>query len=559
MEVGHSSRFGKWRPLLLISITLVLVIGGLGLFVLPRLTMVKSWRSDQLARQAMAAMDSAEWTRAYQKSTAALQLGRQNPEALRAAARLNSAAGLPLALTFHRELLATGQASATDYLRYSDALLQAGLYSAFLKVMAETEPQLPGDPRVKLLLARYASATGDWPSASPLLREILSSPQASPADQALAARVLLSLPIPEGHRPAAEWLLENLTGNEADSSPLEAILATPQLPDDLRNRASAAIEKIPGRHFEGRIAIATTRLRAHPENKEQVFRELEQKVKTPEDQRALASFFVQAGENQRALDLLPLSLARTRKDFFLVWLDAAAGLGKWEEVLQTLKSPSIPLEPALRDLFRARCHEALGEKSAADTWYEQAARTPTEDNTILFYLAGYFNQQNRFPLAVTVLKRLTSDPLASRTAYQSLINLYRLRGDSEALRQILADMHQRWPQDAAVSNDLNYLNLLLKHDLASTLEKSSRLNSENPDLFPLKITYALALLRADRAEEGLQVFEGSDIQLGQLLPGQKVIFSALLQANGMTDAALSARSALDPTLLLSEERALITP
>ena len=118
-------------------------------------------------------------------------------------------------------------------------------------------------------------------------------------------------------------------------------------------------------------------------------------------------------------------------------------------------------------------------------------------------------------------------------------------------------MAKRWPKDPAVLNDRNYLLLLQDRNVAQALEKSRNLARENPGLFPLKMTYALALLRSGRAEEGLNVFQNSPVQLVQLLPHQKAIFAALLAANGKREAATSIVSALSPAGLLPEERQLL--
>jgi tetratricopeptide (TPR) repeat protein len=371
----------------------------------------------------------------------------------------------------------------------------------------------------------------------------------------VAAQILLSIPLPDGKELAARWILDQPAGES--SRLLDRVLATSGVPEDLRRRAARVIEKLPGRSFEGRVEVAASRLRSQPGEKEQVFEDLRREAKSPEDKRALASFLVRAGENQRAIDLLPLAAARTRKDCFLVWLDASAGLGRWDEVMNTLKAGQNPLEPALRDLYIARCYEALGQEKSADIYFERAARTPTEDRDLLFYLAGYFNQRGRLPLAEIVLRRLTSDHMASRSAYESLLNIYRTHGNSSGMLGVLDDMRQRWPKDPAVANDRNYLLLLLDRDISRTLERSRLLELENPDLFPLKMTRALAFLRARRPGEGLKIFENSQIQFGQLLPGQKAILSALLQANGMTDAAAAVRNGLEKAQLLPEERALL--
>ncbi len=546
------------RPrIILFSVIGLVLVGAVAfLFVLPRIPAVKAWRADQLARKAIEAMDSGDWAKAHAKTIAAYQLSPANPQAIRAAARLNAAAGMPQALGFYRSLLESQQAEPDDYIGYAEALLRSGSYPPFLTALAEAERQAPGDPRLQLLTARYAFVAGDSPSVSRILGGVLSSGAATPAQKALAAEILFATPLPESRLLAANWLLDHST-DQPDSRVFDSILASSDLPEDLRARAAAAVEKLPGRRFEGRIEVAASQLRADPSKKDQVFDELIREVSSPDDRRALGSFFVQARENKRAVDLISLSLARSRKDLFLVWLDATAGLGDWDAVLNALNTGESPLEPALRELYVGRSLEALGKEKPATLAFERAARSPTEDRDLLFYLAGYFNQRDRLPLAEIVLRRLTSDPLASRSAYEALLNLHRVRGDTPGMLKILDEMSLRWPKDPAVLNDTHYLTILLDRDIARTLESSRTLAENHPDLFPLKMTHALALLRSGRADAALKTFERSPVEFGQLLPNQKAVFAALLKANGMHEAAESVRSSVDAKTLLPEERALI--
>jgi len=550
------TRPGWLKIALWVVLALAVLAAAAFLFVLPRIPAVKAWRSADLAQGAIRAMDAGDWAEAHAKTISAYQLAPGGAAALRAAARLNSAAGMPQALTFYRSLLATGEATPDDELGYAEALLRAGAYPAFLEALEKVKAQWPGDPRVGILTARYAYVAGDWGSASRLLQDVINDPKATADQKALAAETLFSVPLAGSKAVAAEWLLAHRPEG-GDSRILDRIIASPDVPEDLRVRAAAAVNKLPGRRFDGLIEIAASRLREHPEAREEVFADLLRSASTTDDQRALASFFVRSGENERALKLLPLPLARTRKDLFLVWLDATAGLGRWSEVLNVLKTGGNPIDPALQELYIGRSHEALGEESSAVNAFDRAARSPTEDRDLLFYLAGYFNQRNRLPLAEIVLRRLTADPLASRSAYEALLNLYRVRGDTAGMLDILDEMNKRWPKDPAVSNDRNYLLLLSNRDIASTLERSRVLMEENPELFPLKITHALALLQSDRPSTALQMFEASNITFGQLLPGQKAVFAALLNSNNMKEAAESVRAGIDPAVLLPEERGLI--
>ena len=529
-----------------------------GLLILPRVPAFKKWRSDRLAQEAGKAMDSGEWASAQSKVIAAYQLEPGSAPALRAAARLNAAAGLPEALAFYRKLLASGGATGDDYISYADILLRFGSYQVFQQVLGEAEKRLPKDVRIQLLLARYALVAGDATEASRNLRAVMASFAPTQNQRVEASLLMLALPEAGDRRSGAEALCRIAERDPSGGRKLlAAVLGAPGTPDDVRERAAAILKKLPGNSFDGRAESALAMIRLHPERRKEALDELARDAKTPDERRVVASLFVRLGENERALDFAPLIAARSRRDLFLIWLDAKAGLGRWDDVLNVLRSGETPLEPALRDLYIARCYEAMGQEMQASSFFERAARTPTEDRELLFYLAGYFSQRGRIAMAEIVLGRLSRDAIASRSAFEALVNLYRSRGDTRKLTETFEDMAKRWPKDAAVLNDRNYLLLLQERDIAQALERSRNLSRENPDLFPLKMTYALALLRSGRADEGLKVFQNSPVQLAQLLPQQKAIFAALLAANGKRDAASSVAASLNPAALLPEERRLL--
>ena len=537
----------------------ILLAIGLGLLlILPRLPAFKNWRSDRLALEAEKAMDSGDWASAQNKVIAAYQLEPGLAPALRAAARLNAAAGLPEAIVFYRKLIASKGAVNEDYVNYADVLLRFGSYQLFQDIIGEASKRLPKDVRIQLLLSRYALVAGDGTAASRYLKEVLASLSLSQNQRAEAALLMISLPDAGDRRAGAESLCRIAMGDPKSARKLlAAVLGEKGTPDDVRERAAAMLKNLPGNSFEGRTESALSMIQVHPDRRKEILNDLTRDAKTPDERREVASLLVRLGENERALDFAPLIEARSRRDLFLIWLDAKSGLGQWDDVLNILRSGETPLEPALRDLYIARCYEALGQEGQAGAFFERAARTPTEDRELLFYLAGYFSQRDRIPMAVIVLDRLSRDAIASRSAFESLVNIYRSRGNTTKLAETLEAMAKRWPKDAAVLNDRNYLRLLQDRDIAQTLERCRVLASENPDLFPLKMTYALALLRANHAAEGLKVFQNSPVQLSQLLPQQKAIFAALLAANGKADAAASIVSTLNPEALLPAERKLL--
>jgi hypothetical protein len=76
----------------------------------------------------------------------------------------------------------------------------------------------------------------------------------------------------------------------------------------------------------------------------------------------------------------------------------------------------------------------------------------------------------------------------------------------------------------------------------------------------LRLTHALALVRAGRSEEALAVFDHVDVFVSELTPSEQVIIYAVLQqVSGQSFNAARLLAAIDRSRLTPEELALLTP
>jgi len=248
-----------------------------------------------------------------------------------------------------------------------------------------------------------------------------------------------------------------------------------------------------------------------------------------------------------------------RKDYFLVWLDAEAGQGNWDSIQTVLSTRNPPLEPALVSLFLGRAAQELGEPDFV-RYYEKALADAGRNLDLQLYLAAYFHRAGQPKVAERALRLLTLDPATAQPAYQSLLNQYREAGDTASVLATLREMAGRWPENAAVQNDLRYVELLMgERSLSGLLAESQAAFEREPGRFPFRMTYALALLKAGQAANALALFEDSAVQLRQLLPWQKAILAAILRAGGMADGAAAVAETIPAGSLSREEQRLISP
>lgn len=551
-----------WRSRAFWVAIILFVLAGLvvaGFLIVPRIPAFREWRADSLATEALADMANQDWEAAQQKVASAFQLAPQRLLPVRAAARLNAAASHPQTLMFFQRLARHPDATPEDKLGFAEAALQFGDYRQFEKLVDALAPSMANDPRFLSLTARYALVTGENEAALELFRQAAGSGSLDARTDLYLAT--LSVGSAEEATLAAEELLRLAEENpEMESRILATLVNVPGTPATARSEALRRLRGRTGMAMSERVRLAAETFRSDPAAGEEELQKLKESALLEDEKREVARLLVQLGRYDEAQQLLPLSIARASRESFLVWLDATSGLGAWQEVLNALSSNDVPLDRTLVRLYTARALEETGDAAGAEASYNAAVRTPTEDLAILFYLAGYLNQIGRLDLAETVLGRLRADPVTARSAYESLVSIYRTRRDTAKLAETLNGMKERWPKDVAVRNDAAYLSLLQGKSLASSLREAEQLVAENPDLFPPKITRALALYRLGDSAGALRIFQDSQIQLRQLLPFQRAVFAALLRAEGMDAAAEGvAASVARPDQLLPEERELLSP
>ncbi len=553
---GESGPRRWWqRPFLFESMIVagVLAVLALGVLVVPRIPAIRHWRADQLGRQALEALATQDWSVAQQKAAAAFQLAPGRSLPLRAVAQWSALAHDPRTLALYQQLTESPDADAEDFLGYAEAALSARNYRVFESAIDRAGKLLPDDPRVNVLLGRYALLAGDYSMAANFFQLAVIASKEAPERILELSALLLNSP-DESTRTRARENLEAIAAAHSDFKiqALGLIVRAQRLPPAVRISAARQLLAQPELPYVVRLGAVETLISLAPDERSRLLAEL----KNPKDEvekRELGAFLVRIGENQAALDLLPLAQARLRKDYFLVWLDAAAGLGHWDEVIAALRNEATPLEPALRDLYIGRYYQGVGQKATSDNFYEKAITGA--DNELLFYFAGYFQHINELPFAEKALRKLISDAGVARPAFEALIGIYRSRKDTDKLLAVLEEMALFYPSDLAVAGDCIYLQLLKRKGVAAALIAASAAPYDR--FFALKINLALALLRNDRAAEGLALFENSPVEVRQLLPHQQAVFAALLAANVMREGARDIADKIDRANLLPEELALL--
>jgi hypothetical protein len=177
----------------------------------------------------------------------------------------------------------------------------------------------------------------------------------------------------------------------------------------------------------------------------------------------------------------------------------------------------------------------------------------------MWFLAQYAEKIGQTDQAELAYSSLKSNATTARRAYEALLLLEEKKGDGDALRQLLAEMRQRWPHDSAVANDFVYFNLLKGIDVPQSLQIAQGLVDIEPASLAHRTALALAYCRLRDGAAALRVYDGLDIAWDRVPAGNRAVYAAALGMAGQTAEARAQADAIAPGDLRPEERELIKP
>ena len=567
--------FSKSRRVLL-GILAVTVVPVLLVTGKPAYRAVKTWRANRLVVNAEQQIAKGKWTDAYQSLHAANMLAPDNARITRATARLLSERGDPQALIFLEMLIESHDGLPQDRVELIRLALRIGQLTAVQKhlIVLLSEPQTAHRFDVLLLASDWHGRCGDRSRAVGFARQALA--QARDTRQTADAKLLLArlllqssrqTAVATDARPQAEakqYLWE--VAEREDPAGLEALLLLSEIckaaasPDEAR-QLSERLGRHPLAGDEQRLLGLTWKLRCDPDHREQVLTGAISTARDggPEHLAAIGRWLIQHQESRRAMSLIPLATARENKELFLIYVDALADLGRWQDlqVLLAGKAP-LPIDPTIRNLYEVRTALALGrEDESREHWRDVRQSMRSADPKTVFYVAQYAERLGMRDDAAKAYRLLTGIVGAERAGYLGLILLAEQSGDTRKLRDQMKEFAGRFPSEFEPQNDLAYLNLLLNENVTQALESAGQRVKRFPEILAYRTTLALAHLRNGDAAAARNVYREIETDWSAAKPEWHAVYAAVLAASGDEALARTHASQINIGRLKTEERALI--
>jgi tetratricopeptide (TPR) repeat protein len=502
-------------------------------------TWVKVRRAEGLIAEADAARSRGDFSGVAEKLKQAMALLQYHPATLRAVARYQLDMKQLSGLNTYQRLMESGEATQADRVTFAREAFRLGRADLAAGVLEElrANPETRDSAVVLALQAASLAGQGEWAGAVKQAREACAVQGGDESGQAYAKAVLarLLLQPPQTARAEAEALIREgidlLTelALRRDGEGLETLEILVMLAQDsgmapfLAGREAQGLLEAAEAHPQAsarlKVGLWSVLLAAEPGRRGEITQALFERAKAGESpvMRLEAARWL----NQRRMHRQALELAKPAKleseEWFLVYLDASAALGDWDEVIRSLGSrETVPLSPALRRLFELRAEMTTGAKQDVEAaWREIELAAREEKPKNLLYMAGYAEQIGFPGEASRFYRKLLEVDTQVQGVGDKLNRAQRMACHAGLVRTsaggwTLAELGERlgvfageFPELDEVQNDHAYIQLLLGRNVAEAADTARRLLRKRPELLAYRTTAALATLREQGRQEVL--------------------------------------------------------
>ena len=549
----------KWLFLALALVPVVAAGWGIA-WLAPK---VKARQSQEFLRVAESYLKTGKTREAVITLNSSLRMMPDNPLALRLLARIQTAQGDPVALDTWKKLMATQSVQLDDVGTYSQVAAKQQDW-ALADRLADATAATGNKALPHLIRARLLRLKGDPALIEAELRQAVEKDETLLSKRALA-ELLLSQRLNETKSNEAFEILREISKAE-DASGAEAL-------------ASALFKGVvPSGEIPGWIAA----IRAHPHSSQRclcmadytesmrglashdsVVANLHARVeKAPLKDRAEGmEWLLSMGKPELAATLLTPSEAQMLQSSYYSWLDANLLIGNSPTVLQSLDDPTNPIkEDYLIQLYKAGAYVTAGQPEKADPLFLSVFEQTQADKQKFLKCLAFLNIARRDDLFEKGLEKVLTDSSNAADSFKALLPSTYLRRDSAAtLRyyELAAQLSPKLASDIALQNDLFYLKILMGQQEAA--EKLARLSQANPMDQSLRITHAFAVFKGGDQAGALKILKDSEKQMSAitLLPHEKAVVAAILNANGRTKEAELVTRMVQPNQLSIQEIQLV--
>ena len=532
-----------WSPAVVV---VLLVGGGLGTFLFT------AWRADDLAAKAVASLERGDQRLALIQAESARNLRKNDPDVLRAYAKVRFEAGDPVCLEIWNQLAKRQDLSMEDRQAQAEAAVRFGGAEQFDSAIAEFEA-LGKTADADTWRGRRALQRKDFTAAEGFLRSAATA-DPSTARRLELARMLVSIGTADSRSEAVQIVESLVDGPDSAEVLAFGLSSVPAGPATRRGWAEKVMAN-PKPENESVLTAAEILVADRLMSVDEIVAKL-QLVFTGarlEDRGRYAKWLLEKNRPDDALVFVRPNEVRGSRGGFLVRAEALSAKQDWKSLFSMVNAGS-PVNESVTNILRARAEEGLGRSSAANASLRKAIRASVARNALAETMAEV-DRMGKQSVSDEVLLDLCNGHGTAEYALRVARWRFSTRGEPRLREQAYRNAIKAAPQASTVA-DLARLEQLLDRDPVSTGQTAAALEKE-PDNIDFRLTHALALFADGRPAEARGVLEPVRLVHHQLQPGQKAIAVAVLAATGSKMEAIGLAKTMRPDHLTDGEYRLV--
>jgi predicted Zn-dependent protease len=490
-------------------------------------------------RNGRQALERADVRSALSFARRAVEDGQNDINACRLMADVQDAIDSSAVLTWRLRAAQLEPSNVSNYLAWAETALKLGNAGAALKALNSAPAERTGRADWQNLMGKTETALNQFPEAESRFNEAVRLQPGDPTYQI----DLYSIRLQSADRSMAadaQRRLEQLAGGEpAGILALRALLREALNSNDLERARSygAEIEERQDANFNDSLLALEARSRGGQAN-EALDKLKERAVKEPRNAVSLAYWLMGHGraddaarwlEERFQLPSAPVSLQTAHAD-------ALIAQGKWSEIESKLRDERWSESDYLRLAAIARSLRERQETGFAKAW-DQAVKSSRRDQISGFRLGVLVLSWGWKGESTDLFWRVVET--APQWRSQALWILWQIsRADRNApgLLRVASNQHEDDPKDIRYKNNYSFYLLLLNIDIQRAVELAQECWRQAPSQPNVAATYAFALYRVNKYQEGVQVLDklpAKDLDE----PNIALYYALVLSAAGQTDKA----------------------
>jgi predicted Zn-dependent protease len=468
----------------------------------------------------------------------AIQDRQYDVDAWRLMADVQDALGSSTALTWRLRAAQLEPSNVMNYLAWAETALKLGNASLALQALNSAPAERTGRADWQNLMGRTEIALNQFAEAESRFNEAVRLQPANPAYQINLYSTRLQS-ADQSVAADAQRQLEKLADGPNGILSLRALLSDALNSNNLSRARSygVKIEARPDADFNDGLGALEARSRGGQAD-EALEKLKDRAAKEPSNAVSLVSWLIAHRRADDAAKWLEerFQLASAPVSLQMAHADALMAQEKWSELESQLRDEKWSESEYLRFAGIARSLRERHDPAFAKAW-GQAVESTRE------------NQLNGFRLGLLVLSygwKVESSDLLWRVVESSpqwrsqalwfLFQISRADRNAAGLLRVASNQHQDQPDDIRYKNNYAFYLLLLNMDIQLAVKLAKECWHQAPSEPHVAATYAFALYRVNKYQEGVQVLDKLPAEdLAE--PKTALYYALVLGAAGQTDKA----------------------